>query len=204
MKGTVSQRHEHFRSVATRKDGAGSGNPIVVSSERWTLEEIQQCTHDKWLKVLQYDLVTIIYCMCFVLFHAHRSDYITLTSWVENTWHMLCLWLCHSSDNSQVFQREVLRSRRNSTTVVNRPNMVQYFIKHMVSPVISVLSYSVLIVLLSAHILSFAGPFVTHSRPQHQTSSDQTSKRGCCRSPRVWRCFMLKRSMSDHCFPLKP
>ncbi|XP_062332765.1 protein FAM122B isoform X3 [Osmerus eperlanus] len=28
------------------------------------------------------------------------------------------------SDNSQVFQREVLRSRRNSTTVVNRPNMV--------------------------------------------------------------------------------
>ncbi|TNN51844.1 Protein FAM122A [Liparis tanakae] len=27
------------------------------------------------------------------------------------------------SDNSQVFQREVLRSRRNSTTVVNRPNM---------------------------------------------------------------------------------
>uniref|UniRef100_A0A672YN97 Protein FAM122A-like n=1 Tax=Sphaeramia orbicularis TaxID=375764 RepID=A0A672YN97_9TELE len=30
------------------------------------------------------------------------------------------------SDNSQVFQREVLRSRRNSTTVVNRPNMVQY------------------------------------------------------------------------------
>uniref|UniRef100_A0AAQ5XYF6 Family with sequence similarity 122B n=1 Tax=Amphiprion ocellaris TaxID=80972 RepID=A0AAQ5XYF6_AMPOC len=29
------------------------------------------------------------------------------------------------SDNSQVFQREVLRIRRNSTTVVNRPNMVQ-------------------------------------------------------------------------------
>ncbi|KAM9833132.1 protein FAM122B isoform X4 [Syngnathus typhle] len=28
------------------------------------------------------------------------------------------------SDNSQVFQREVLRCRRNSTTVVNRPNMV--------------------------------------------------------------------------------
>uniref|UniRef100_A0AAQ6A8N2 Family with sequence similarity 122B n=1 Tax=Amphiprion ocellaris TaxID=80972 RepID=A0AAQ6A8N2_AMPOC len=28
------------------------------------------------------------------------------------------------SDNSQVFQREVLRIRRNSTTVVNRPNMV--------------------------------------------------------------------------------
>uniref|UniRef100_A0A8C7Z7Z4 PABIR family member 2 n=1 Tax=Oryzias sinensis TaxID=183150 RepID=A0A8C7Z7Z4_9TELE len=28
------------------------------------------------------------------------------------------------SDNSQVFHREVLRSRRNSTTVVNRPNMV--------------------------------------------------------------------------------
>ncbi|XP_074504061.1 protein FAM122B isoform X1 [Sebastes fasciatus] len=28
------------------------------------------------------------------------------------------------SDHSQVFQREVLRSRRNSTTVVNRPNMV--------------------------------------------------------------------------------
>ncbi|CAL8306307.1 unnamed protein product [Arctogadus glacialis] len=28
------------------------------------------------------------------------------------------------SDNCQVFQREVLRSRRNSTTVVNRPNMV--------------------------------------------------------------------------------
>ncbi|XP_029702980.1 protein FAM122B isoform X1 [Takifugu rubripes] len=28
------------------------------------------------------------------------------------------------SDNSLVFQREVLRSRRNSTTVVNRPNMV--------------------------------------------------------------------------------
>ncbi|XP_028815363.1 protein FAM122B [Denticeps clupeoides] len=28
------------------------------------------------------------------------------------------------SDTSQVFQREVLRSRRNSTTVVNRPNMV--------------------------------------------------------------------------------
>ncbi|XP_019901666.1 protein FAM122B isoform X2 [Esox lucius] len=28
------------------------------------------------------------------------------------------------SDNSQVFQREVLRSRRNSTTIVNRPNMV--------------------------------------------------------------------------------
>ncbi|XP_055368256.1 protein FAM122B isoform X2 [Betta splendens] len=28
------------------------------------------------------------------------------------------------SDNSQVFQREVLRSRRNSTTVVHRPNMV--------------------------------------------------------------------------------
>ncbi|CAB1336928.1 unnamed protein product [Coregonus sp. 'balchen'] len=28
------------------------------------------------------------------------------------------------SDNSQVFQREILRSRRNSTTVVNRPNMV--------------------------------------------------------------------------------
>ncbi|KAL6117993.1 protein FAM122B [Pungitius pungitius] len=28
------------------------------------------------------------------------------------------------SDNTQVFQREVLRSRRNSTTVVNRPNMV--------------------------------------------------------------------------------
>ncbi|KAM6953476.1 protein FAM122B isoform 2-T2 [Aplochiton taeniatus] len=28
------------------------------------------------------------------------------------------------SDNSQVFQRDVLRSRRNSTTVVNRPNMV--------------------------------------------------------------------------------
>ncbi|XP_029297263.1 protein FAM122B isoform X3 [Cottoperca gobio] len=33
--------------------------------------------------------------------------------------------MCHeTSDNSQVFQREVLRSRRNSTTVVNRPNMV--------------------------------------------------------------------------------
>ena len=30
----------------------------------------------------------------------------------------------HYSDNCQVFQREVLRSRRNSTTVVNRPNMV--------------------------------------------------------------------------------
>ncbi|XP_038862580.1 P2R1A-PPP2R2A-interacting phosphatase regulator 1-like isoform X4 [Salvelinus fontinalis] len=28
------------------------------------------------------------------------------------------------SDNSQVFHREILRSRRNSTTVVNRPNMV--------------------------------------------------------------------------------
>uniref|UniRef100_A0A3Q3B6H6 PABIR family member 2 n=1 Tax=Kryptolebias marmoratus TaxID=37003 RepID=A0A3Q3B6H6_KRYMA len=28
------------------------------------------------------------------------------------------------SDNAQVFQREVLRCRRNSTTVVNRPNMV--------------------------------------------------------------------------------
>uniref|UniRef100_A0A3B4CQ47 Family with sequence similarity 122B n=1 Tax=Pygocentrus nattereri TaxID=42514 RepID=A0A3B4CQ47_PYGNA len=28
------------------------------------------------------------------------------------------------SDGSQVFQREVLRSRRNSTTLVNRPNMV--------------------------------------------------------------------------------
>ncbi|XP_047658242.1 protein FAM122B isoform X4 [Tachysurus fulvidraco] len=28
------------------------------------------------------------------------------------------------SDNSQVFQREILRSRRNSTTLVNRPNMV--------------------------------------------------------------------------------
>ncbi|XP_066506023.1 protein FAM122B isoform X2 [Hoplias malabaricus] len=28
------------------------------------------------------------------------------------------------SDSSQVFQREVLRSRRNSTTLVNRPNMV--------------------------------------------------------------------------------
>lgn len=28
------------------------------------------------------------------------------------------------SDNSQVFQKEVLRCRRNSTTVVNRPNMV--------------------------------------------------------------------------------
>uniref|UniRef100_A0A3Q2XGS4 PABIR family member 2 n=1 Tax=Hippocampus comes TaxID=109280 RepID=A0A3Q2XGS4_HIPCM len=28
------------------------------------------------------------------------------------------------SDNSQVFQREVLRCRRNSTTVVNRPNMI--------------------------------------------------------------------------------
>uniref|UniRef100_A0A8C6S1C2 Family with sequence similarity 122B n=1 Tax=Neogobius melanostomus TaxID=47308 RepID=A0A8C6S1C2_9GOBI len=28
------------------------------------------------------------------------------------------------SDNTQVFQREVPRSRRNSTTVVNRPNMV--------------------------------------------------------------------------------
>ncbi|XP_061691264.1 protein FAM122B [Syngnathoides biaculeatus] len=28
------------------------------------------------------------------------------------------------SDNSQVFQRGVLRSRRNSTTVVNRPNMI--------------------------------------------------------------------------------
>ncbi|XP_028315822.1 protein FAM122B isoform X3 [Gouania willdenowi] len=28
------------------------------------------------------------------------------------------------SDNANVFQREVLRSRRNSTTVVNRPNMV--------------------------------------------------------------------------------
>uniref|UniRef100_A0A8K9VCW1 Protein FAM122A n=1 Tax=Oncorhynchus mykiss TaxID=8022 RepID=A0A8K9VCW1_ONCMY len=27
-------------------------------------------------------------------------------------------------DNSQVFHREILRSRRNSTTVVNRPNMV--------------------------------------------------------------------------------
>lgn len=31
---------------------------------------------------------------------------------------------CHCSDSSQVFQREVLRCRRNSTTVVNRPNMV--------------------------------------------------------------------------------
>ncbi|XP_077589676.1 protein FAM122B [Stigmatopora nigra] len=28
------------------------------------------------------------------------------------------------SDNSQVFQRDILRSRRNSTTVVNRPNMI--------------------------------------------------------------------------------
>ncbi|XP_076877337.1 protein FAM122B isoform X2 [Brachyhypopomus gauderio] len=28
------------------------------------------------------------------------------------------------SDNSQVFQREVLRSRRNSTTLVHRPNMI--------------------------------------------------------------------------------
>ncbi|KAM9470010.1 protein FAM122B isoform 1-T1 [Clarias gariepinus] len=28
------------------------------------------------------------------------------------------------SDTSQVFQREILRSRRNSTTLVNRPNMV--------------------------------------------------------------------------------
>ncbi|KAK1804071.1 hypothetical protein P4O66_020105 [Electrophorus voltai] len=28
------------------------------------------------------------------------------------------------SDSSQVFQREVLRSRRNSTTLVNRPNMI--------------------------------------------------------------------------------
>lgn len=35
------------------------------------------------------------------------------------------LCVCHCSDNTQVFQREVLRSRRNSTTVVNRPNMVQ-------------------------------------------------------------------------------
>lgn len=32
----------------------------------------------------------------------------------------------HFSDNSQVFQREVLRSRRYSTTVVNRPNMVRH------------------------------------------------------------------------------
>ena len=34
------------------------------------------------------------------------------------------LYTHHYSDNCQVFQREVLRSRRNSTTVVNRPNMV--------------------------------------------------------------------------------
>uniref|UniRef100_A0A3P8ZT11 Family with sequence similarity 122B n=1 Tax=Esox lucius TaxID=8010 RepID=A0A3P8ZT11_ESOLU len=36
------------------------------------------------------------------------------------------------SDNSQVFQREVLRSRRNSTTIVNRPNM-SYFTDRAIS-----------------------------------------------------------------------
>lgn len=61
----ASLQNEQFGSVASRKDGAGSGNPIFLSSERWTLEEIQQCTHDKWLKVLQYYIIIAIYLTIF-------------------------------------------------------------------------------------------------------------------------------------------
>lgn len=99
------------------------------------------------------------------------SNYNTLTSWVEGTWHMVGLWICHSSDNSQVFQREVLRSRRNSTTVVNRPNMVQYFIKSVWRPNLTGVWITECWMFSCPHVFS-TGPFITNSGPQHQTSSD--------------------------------
>lgn len=80
-----------------------------------------------------------------------------LSPWAEGAWHMDGLWICRSSDNSQVFQREVLRSRRNSTTVVNRPNMVQYFIKNVWKPNCC-LNYWVLDVFLSTCILLCRSP----------------------------------------------
>lgn len=147
----ASEQNEQFGSVATRKDGAGSGNPIFLSSERWTLEKIQQCTHDKWPKVLRCSI--FLSNNVFVL--SLPSNYNTLTSWVEGTWHMVGLWICHSSDNSQVFQREVLRSRRNSTTVVNRPNMVQYFIKSVLRPNLTGVWITELNVFMSTCILLY-------------------------------------------------
>lgn len=60
------------------------------------------------------------------MFKIYLSHHYT-DAMLYGAWHMVDLWICHSSDTSQVFQREVLRSRRNSTTVVNRSNMVKSF-----------------------------------------------------------------------------
>lgn len=106
-----------------------------------------------------------------VLFHSPRSKCIILMS-RRHMRHMVDLWIFHCSDNSQVFQREVLRSRRNSTTVVNRPNMVHCFIKQTFTQVNCV--WIVLCWMFNSplHSSFFTGPFITHSCPQHQTSSD--------------------------------
>lgn len=107
--------------------------------------------------------------MFFFLLHTQWSNYIYSDLFAHGR------SVCHCSDNSQVFQREVLRSRRNSTTVVNRPNMVpDFFIKHMVTQIMCVNDYA-LNVLFSTS--SSAGPILTYSCAQHQASSDQTSKR---------------------------
>lgn len=78
----------------------------------------------------------------------------------------------HCSDSSQVFQREVLRCRRNSTTVVNRPNMVGCASPERCTHATGVLSDSVAECVLP----SATGSLLTHPGAQHQTSSDQTSK----------------------------
>lgn len=80
--------------------------------------------------------------------------------------------LCHCSDNTQVFQREVLRSRRNSTTVVNRPNMVW----DATDAPLFLLAF-ICDLLMFNHIVafSFTGPFITDTRPQHQAPSNKTS-----------------------------
>lgn len=124
--GCDSKQDEQFRSHATRKDGTGSGDPIFSRSDWRTVETVQQCAHDKWLEV-SIKLLCAIYsgCVCSPLCKQWSIYNCSGPSWRRL---MAAVWICPSSDNSQVFQREVLRSRRNSTTVVNRPNMVPDFI----------------------------------------------------------------------------
>lgn len=44
--------NEQFESDAPGEDGAGSGDPVLTGSERWTPEEIEQRADDKRLEVL--------------------------------------------------------------------------------------------------------------------------------------------------------
>ncbi|XP_037833515.1 protein FAM122B isoform X2 [Kryptolebias marmoratus] len=66
------------------------------------------------------------------------------------------------SDNAQVFQREVLRCRRNSTTVVNRPNMVRRCPQNTSMPLVSE-SRSTALFFVPVRVLVFCFPQVPSS-----------------------------------------